>query len=321
MGMAKYDRLLFILNLLRSRRNLNAERLAEECGVTERSIYRDIVALSEANIPIYYDNGYKLASDYFLPPLNLDYEEYLAVRLSIQSSPLFRLGKYHDALRKALVKLDAVISDSVRKQSRFTPPTTHIEIPTTLEQERCAEHYGSIEQAVSESRCLRLEYESIRSGISERIVEPYFIVFRGRAFYFVAKCHLRDDIRTFRLDRVHSLKLTEQTFLKPDNITAESYFRDSWGVYSGEPVQVIVRLRGPAARVVQSTVHQAGESVMEEGDSAVIYTVTTRGTEEIQRWILGFAEDAEVLAPKSLRTKIHDQANAMSELYAKGCDG
>ena len=53
--MAKYDRLLYILNLLRSRKNLNAEMLAAECGVTERTIYRDIIALSDANIPIYYD--------------------------------------------------------------------------------------------------------------------------------------------------------------------------------------------------------------------------------------------------------------------------
>ncbi|RME19381.1 MAG: HTH domain-containing protein, partial [Candidatus Zixiibacteriota bacterium] len=47
--MPKSDRLLYILNLLRTRRNLNAARLAEECGVTERSIYRDIISLSEAN--------------------------------------------------------------------------------------------------------------------------------------------------------------------------------------------------------------------------------------------------------------------------------
>lgn len=317
MGMAKYDRLFFILNLLRSRRNLNAERLAEECGVTERSIYRDIVALSEANIPIYYDNGYKLASDYFLPPLNFDYDEYLAVRLSIQSSPLFQAGKYHATLKKALAKLDAVTSDSVRKQSRFTLSTTHIEIPTTLEQTRCEEHYGTIERAASESRCLKLEYESIRSGVAERVVEPYFMVFRGRAFYLVANCRLRGEVRTFRLDRVHTLELTEQTFVKRDDITVETYFKDSWSVYSGDPVEVKVRFRGPAARVVKSTVHHRGESIVEDGEDALIYSVTTRGTEEIQRWILGFAEQAEVLAPQTLREEVQRQVMAMSVVYAE----
>src|SRR3990172_6750233 len=90
MGMTKYDRLLYILNVLRSRRAVNAARLDEECAVTERSIYRDIIALSEANVPIYYDHGYKLTSDNFLPPLNFTLEEYQALQLAIDSSPLQR---------------------------------------------------------------------------------------------------------------------------------------------------------------------------------------------------------------------------------------
>jgi len=90
MRMAKYDRLLYVLNVLRSRRTMNAARLAQECGVTERSIYRDIISLSEANVPIYYDNGYKLASDNFLPPLNFNLEEYSCLRLALESSPLVR---------------------------------------------------------------------------------------------------------------------------------------------------------------------------------------------------------------------------------------
>ena len=92
MGMPKQDRLLYILNLLRARKNLNATQLAEECGVTERSIYRDILAISEANIPIYYDNGYKLATENFLPPLNFSFEEYSCLKIALESSPLIDTG-------------------------------------------------------------------------------------------------------------------------------------------------------------------------------------------------------------------------------------
>lgn len=65
--MSKTDRLLFILNLIRSRRNLKARDLAKECEVSERTIYRDIMDLSSANIPIYFDDGYKFLTDAFLP--------------------------------------------------------------------------------------------------------------------------------------------------------------------------------------------------------------------------------------------------------------
>ena len=129
MGMPKHDRLLYILNLLRARKNLNAAQLAQECGVTERSIYRDILALSEANIPIYYDNGYKLASGNFLPPLNFTFEEYSCLKIALESSPLVQTGKYSDTLKMVQAKVEAGLSPQVKDIKRTTRDTTHIDIP------------------------------------------------------------------------------------------------------------------------------------------------------------------------------------------------
>ena len=239
MGMAKYDRLLYILNLLRARRNLNARKLAEECGVTERSIYRDIVSLSEANVPIYYDNGYKLASSNFLPPLSFDFDEYHCLKLALESSPLAKTGKYQQLLSKIKAKVDAGLSDSVKQKKRFTPETTHIDIATSLAQERGEQFYSTIEEAITSWKCLELKYDSIESGLTERVVEPYFIIFRGRAFYFVAYCRLRKDFRTFRIDRVQDVKILNETFMKRDDINPKSYFEGSWELFSGEPIEVV----------------------------------------------------------------------------------
>ncbi len=315
MGMAKYDRLLFILNLLRSRRNLNAGRLAEQCGVTERSIYRDIVALSEANIPIYYDNGYKLASDNFLPPLNFDYEEFLSLKLALESSPLAETGKYGQTLRQVMTKLEARIPDAVRQQSRFTPRTTHIQISLRQEQDRCEKYYGTIEKAATENRALRLMYESIQSGETERIVEPYFIVFRGGAFYFIAHCRLRGEMRTFRLDRINGVELLTETFVKADDVDAETYFEGSWSVFGGNDVFVKVRFRGAAARVVRSGNHHASEQIEVINDDEVLYTVNVRGLQEIQRWIVGFGAEAEVIEPDELRQHLSLIGEYLTDTY------
>ncbi|MCK4427433.1 MAG: HTH domain-containing protein [candidate division Zixibacteria bacterium] len=93
--MAKADRLLLILNLLRSRRNLKASNLAKECEVSERTIFRDIQALSEARVPIYFDSGYKLLTDAFLPPLNFTVDELLTVysRTQLRPGPISRVLK------------------------------------------------------------------------------------------------------------------------------------------------------------------------------------------------------------------------------------
>ncbi|HOP06745.1 MAG TPA: YafY family protein [candidate division Zixibacteria bacterium] len=305
MGMPKYDRLLYILNLLRSRRNLNAEVLAQECGVTERSIYRDMVALSEANIPIYYDNGYKLASDNFLPPLNFDFDEYLVLKTTLEASPLKSTGKYRAVIKRLLAKLEASIPEPVRRRSKFTPPATHLAILSSVEQQRCEKCYGRIETAINEHRCLRIKYSSIQTGPSERIVEPYFIIFRGKAFYFVGFCRQREAFRTFRLDRVESVELLEEHFVRQPEIDAETYFDGSWEVYSGIPTEIKIRMKGAAARVVRSGKHHPDEKIEETGDGGVIYSVVTRGIDEIQRWILGFGADVEVLEPQQLRDRLH----------------
>jgi predicted DNA-binding transcriptional regulator YafY len=301
MGMAKYDRLLYILNLLRSRRNLNARMLAEKCGVTERSIYRDIVSLSEANVPIYYDNGYKLASGNFLPPLNFSFDEYHCLKLTLESTPLAKTAKYRRLLDQIKTKVDAVLPETVRRKKKFTPETTRIDIITSLAEERGEQFYSMIEDAITAWKCLALKYDSIQSGLTERVVEPYFIVFRGRAFYFVAYCRLRKEFRTFRIDRVLEVKVLNETFTKRDDINPEKYFAGSWEVFSGDPVEVVVKFRGTAARVVELGKHHPEETVERIGENEVLYKVVTRGIEEIQRWLLGFGTEVEVIAPPQLR--------------------
>jgi predicted DNA-binding transcriptional regulator YafY len=304
MGMNKYDRLLYILNLLRSRRNLNAEMIARECGVTERSIYRDIIALSEANVPIYYDNGYKLASGNFLPPLNFDLNEYKCLTLALDSTPLAQAGQYRDTVKRIKAKVEAGLSETVRQTSKFSPRTTHIDIPVACDQGQVSRYFGRIEEAISKSMCVRLKYDSVESGTSERIVEPYFIIFRGRAFYFVAFCRLKTEFRTFRIDRIAALSLLDEHFDRRANVDADTYFLGSWQLYAGESVEVVVRLKGTAARVVLTTSHHPGEQIEKVSDREVIYRVVTRGIEEIQRWVLAFGSDAEVMAPEKLRENL-----------------
>jgi predicted DNA-binding transcriptional regulator YafY len=315
MGMNKYDRMLHILNLLRTRRNLNAQKLATECGVTERSIYRDIISLSEMNVPIYYDNGYKLASDNFLPALNFTYEEYHLLKLALESSPLIRTSAYEKIFRSVKAKIESCLPERVRQEKKFTPETTHIENPLPDEKEKGERFYDVLEKAIASSNRISMRYDSVDSGPTQRTVDPYFIIFRGRAFYFVGFCHLREDFRTFRIDRVTDIKVLPETFFKSSDIHPETYFEGSWSLFSGELVEVTVLFSGRAARVVSSGKHHPLEKTRTLDDGRIRYQVTTRGTEEIQRWILGFGDEAEVLEPTELRQSILEISRKMSGRY------
>jgi predicted DNA-binding transcriptional regulator YafY len=302
--MTKHDRLLFILNLLRSRRTLNATALAGECAVTERTIYRDIISLSEAEIPIYYDRGYKLASDSFLPPLNFNFEEYVALKLALESTPLRRAAKYGEALRRVRAKVEAGLNQSVREKRRTAIDATWLDIASTEDPVAGEKFFAILESACSESRSLEIDYDSASSGLSKRLVDPYFIVFRAHAFYFVAHCHLRDDFRTFRIDRLRDVTPTERRFSRQKGVSVKTYFEGSWQLYTGQPIEVTVRFVGQAARVILLGKHHSSEWVEKKPDGSVLYTATVRGIEEFRRWVVGFGDEAKVLEPAELKDSL-----------------
>ncbi|UCD18330.1 MAG: YafY family transcriptional regulator [Candidatus Zixiibacteriota bacterium] len=317
MGMAKYDRLLYILNLLRSRRNLNAGMIARECEVTERTIYRDIVALSEANVPIYYDRGYKFASENFLPPLNFTASEYVILKTALESTPLHRNARARQIIKSIRSKIESSLSSQVKNARLYTSDATRVEIKSTIPDGDAVGFYSAVEQAIKEHRVLILTYDSIESGQSMREVEPYFLIFIERAFYFIGFCRLRQALRTFRIDRVKDITVTGQRFKPRRDINPAGYFKDSWGVFSGEPVDVEIIFTGRAARVVRMGRHHPGEKVSALDENRLRYRVRVSGVEEISRWIMGFGGEATVIRPRELREEVAGQAKKILKNYKK----
>ena len=315
MGMAKYDRLLFILNLLRSRRNLNAARIADECEVTERTIYRDIVALSEANIPIYYDRGYKFASDNFLPPLNFTVNEYLILKTVLESSPLYKSGPGRRTIKSIKTKIEACLTPAVKKEKMFASETTNVSIKSTDLDSRSEGFYSLVENAIKNNKALSLTYDSIESGVTVREVEPYFLIFIERAFYFVAYCTLRKELRTFRIDRIKNIETTNRMFKPRRDIDPAKYFRDSWGVFSGEPVDVEIIFAGKAARIIKLGQHHVNEIITPLENGKIKYRVRVGGIDEICRWIIGFGGDATVIEPEILRREVQARAKNIIKNY------
>ncbi len=310
-GPSKFDRLVHLLNLLRSRRQLTAPRLVEELGVHVRSIYRYVQSLSEMGVPVYYDRGYKVATDAFLPPLNFTADEYNVLRLLLSASVVARHPTYRDLAGQITAKIDAAASE----QATGSAPTTYLDSPTSYRPETVSRWYRDLEHATAEQLVVTLDYESISTGQTTREVEPHFIVFRGRSFYLVAYCRWREDFRTFRIDRVRGLSITERMFQRRSGVSPETYFEGAWGVATGQSVEVVVRFTGIAARIVRLGHYHERQQIEDEGDGAIRYSVTVNGTTEITRWIMGFGPEAEVIAPEDLRQAVRSSVVAMAARY------
>lgn len=301
--MNKYDRMLHILNLLRSKKNMNAEALAKECAVTERTIYRDIISLSEMEIPIYYENGYKLASDNFLPPLNFSFDEYQLLCKALDASPLIKTDLYQKTYKNLKAKIDSCLSERVKYEAKVRPDTTHIENPL-IDDDAHDEKYSQLEKAIANQYQIEIYYESLNGPKEKRNVDPYFMVYRNNAFYLVGFCYKRNDFRTFRIDRISSVEVLQLSFNKKEGVTAQSYFEGSWSVYGGEPYTVEAIFYGPAAKVVKTNKHHEGEVLSEQADGSIRYFVEVKGLEEIQRWLVGFGENVKIINPPELRINL-----------------
>ncbi len=115
--MTKAERLLFLVNLFRVRRRISLEELARECEVSTRTIYRDIVSLSNLNVPIYYDGGYRLTKGVSLPPLAFTREEQEIIGYCLRNSLLTKSPRLRGIVKNIELKILSTLKD--RKQGRL----------------------------------------------------------------------------------------------------------------------------------------------------------------------------------------------------------
>lgn len=313
--MSKYERLLQIVNLLKARRYQRVEDLARECAVTERTIYRDIASLAEAGIPIYFDRGYRILPEAFLPPLNLTAEEYFLIRTGLNSSPLMEHPKNRVLKNRLLAKLESSLKDKSILSRDGASARIGVRLKTSDPGTVLSSEFRMVEKAVRENRRVRVLYESFSTGQRWRLLDPYALVFRGRAWYVIAYCHLRREHRLFRFSRIQEVEAVEQTFKPDPNFSVEKYFADSWELYSGKPFNFKVKFWDRACKVILSGVHHPSEKVTLLQGGSMIYGARAAGEGEILRWILGFGGMAEVLAPKKLRDKHIEAIRGMAAHY------
>jgi len=316
--MTKTGRLLYILSLVRTHKSLNAGKLAELCGVTERTIYRDIATLSEASIPIYYDRGYRLSAETFLPPLNLSIEEYLVLKTALTASPLAEDNPNRRTVHQLLQKLNAVVNGNISFRLRGNELFNYLNPKST---DRFGPESGRIfellEKAIVANQRVLLKYVNLSGRRSERLVDPYFIIYRRHGFYLVGRCHLRGELRTFRIARIRALRITDQIFKREAGINARTYFGDSWEIFTGTPQAVKIEFSGTAAQVMRGSRHHPSEKIRRQKNGKLLYTARISNLDELARWLAGFGGEARVIGPPELRAKICRLCQSLVQRYRR----
>lgn len=208
--MRRADRLFEIIQLLRRKPTVKARELGEALEVSERTIYRDIRDLMASGVPIEGEAGvgYVLKAGFDLPPLMFKEAEIEALVLGARIVESWADQELAAAATDAIAKIEAVIPERLREymaRTALLAPETHYMEPLTFD-------LAELRRAVRSQLKVHFRYRDVLKRASERTVRPLSLAYFGPVWVLAAWCELRDDFRTFRLDRVAGFAVTGDRF-------------------------------------------------------------------------------------------------------------
>lgn len=317
------DRLLAMLMLLQTHRRLTARELAAELEVTERTIYRDVIALNSAGIPIYTESGpgggISLIERYQTDLTGLRPEEVQALSMLNIPEPLVTLG-VGPALKAALLKLAAALPHSARQDQAQPQHRIHLDATWWFQADEPTPHLQIIKQAVWQDRLLHITYQGDFNFIGEQTVAPYGLVAKASVWYLVYAHAAR--IRTRRIARILSAEMLSDTFERPADFYLDAFWQQWCAEYEQDRpfyavhARVSPSLAGRLPMLLQENQpdHLNTPPPMPEAGWQTM-TLQFESFEAARTRLLGFGGAIEVLEPLALRMSMADYARQIHRLY------
>lgn len=299
----KIDRQIGILSLLLQKNKITMSELAEKFEVSRRTISRDIENINQAGIPIVtlqgQNGGVSIMENYRIDRTVLSSTEMQSILTGLQSlDSVSRTNRY----RQLMEKLSAEKSDLMNADN-------HIIIDLSMwDKVFVCEKIELIESAIDKHEKIAFTYFSPK-GTSERIIEPYHLIFQWSGWYVWGYCTLRGDYRMFKLSRLTNLKCTGE---KCEDREVPAYTCDKLLHTKGE-IEVVVRFD---KSVKWRLIDEYGiDKVDEDKDCNIIIRFTWSDIPSFYSWILTFGTHAEIISPEECRQEFIDLVDKIRRTY------
>ena len=206
------SRLLSILTILKSKRLVTGTELAKKFDVSTRTIYRDIKKLEEADVPIITveGRGYTIMDGYTVAPIMFDELEVNALITAEQLIAKTNDESLIQHFEQTLTKIKSVFKSSLQAQGELL--SNKMRVLQTKGNDTRSSSLPYLQMAITNYRVTEIQYQVPEKEVTERAIEPLAIYSVDSKWIVVAWCHLRNDYRSFRLDRIHHFRVTEEVF-------------------------------------------------------------------------------------------------------------
>jgi predicted DNA-binding transcriptional regulator YafY len=314
------ERLFSLVLLLQSKPNMSSRDLAEHYGVSRRTIFRDLRALSESGVPLTYadEGGYEILDGYQLPPLMLSAREASTLLIGTEFMKLQPDASLRKDAGQVALKINQVLPGPVREfveqlraRTVLDPYWLHA-MPAEQSDEEGL--WYKLSEAVAQRRVALMEYYvSSRDELTKRQVEPLGLVYYTDHWNLIGWDRLREAIRNFRLDHIRSLYVLSETFPVREDFDLEQHLKER--AQSPRNERMIIRFAPQVFRWARRGIPATIEEERTLGDGQIEVTFYFENLRYVARWLLRYGTKAEVIEPEALRESVAEEARAVAAQY------
>jgi predicted DNA-binding transcriptional regulator YafY len=313
------DRLLSIILLLQARGKMTAKALAEELDVSRRTILRDINALSFSGVPVYSEGGHgggvALIEEYRTTLTGLNTMEVQSLFVANNNDALRDVG-LGDAGERLLLKLLAALPNTHHSTADHIRQRLMIDPTWWWHDSSISPFWEEIQRAVYEDKMIEAEYENFDGKIAERVLAPYSLICKSSVWYLLAE---RDgELRTYRVNRFHSVRLLEGTFTRRPDFDLPSYWRVQSQSMENLPTEYhcVLRIHPERMSFIKWLMPGRWELVSEADDQGWLTVSLSMDSDMLAKMLVfGLAGFVEVVEPLELKEAVVAQARRVLDEF------
>jgi len=307
-----------------SKNGLLATEIADLGGVSLRTAYRDLDDLQLAGFPLYAEKEekgqrWKFVDSYrFKVPQPFTFTELMSLHLSKDLFKVFKGTVFDESLESLFDKVRASLPPQTLAYLDRVQSVFHMGVKPYKEYGRYREIINQVNNAALDQRCIEIAYRALTAEKEAiRKVDPYKIWFYDGTIYLIGLCHSRNEVRTFVLDRIRILRLTDEQFEIPADFDFEKYVRYSFKVMQDELYTVKILISPSWSRYIGEKIWHESQTIQKMIDGSIQIAFRVAGLDEIAQWVMSLGSEAYVLEPENLQELVRAGLKDALDQYEK----
>jgi predicted DNA-binding transcriptional regulator YafY len=322
-------KLLTAINLICRPQGASIEELETGLMIKRRAVYNLLNMMEyDLNFPIYNVNDGTIVRKKFgetflqklpnmnIPNLNLTLAEILSLYFLRGNEGIFRGTEISKTIKSSFQKLDAFLPEGLAAKLKGIKSLFISSARFAKDYSGKEEILGLLTESMLQMKTCQVSYYSfLDAKIKEFRIDPLHFFERDGGLYIFVNATDYADIRTLALERIQSIRKSEQSFTYPDDFDPDSLLEEAFSFIHDDPINAKIRFSASQGRYIKERRWGKKQVIIENPDGSIMLEIATSGREDLERWVLSFGDDAEILEPQDFRSEITAKIKSMAEIY------